>query len=441
MPFTRWEFLLYNFVAIVPFIVLLLLSFKNHLRYGVVRSVIIAAPFVAAWSSFQFAAIYNYLPWIGLADVISPLIVIALLFILFDDHPGRILFAFLVICNFSNLCVSLAKYTESLISVGYAFMRYHWTYSCLLLGYEILICFFIWHTIFRDFSSIDTPEARDITIWRYLWLVPATFYVVWMYMFYSGTGSAVHKLVKLHYTLAILVIDLGSLMVYRMIILSVREQEENLSLRSENFHLQMMALQYQNIEQNIKQTRRMRHDLRHVLATISTMAEASDMEHILKYIAELQNNMELATPLKFCENSAVNAVLSYYAPQMTREDITYSVQLQLPDDLSISSADLSVLFANLVENAIEACRQQIHTERRIAIQGSMHGDNTIAFTFTNTYSVKPQMDSHGVLLSTKHEGTGIGVESVRSIVHKYNGQMDIKAENNIFNVKILLLTE
>ena len=51
------------------------------------------------------------------------------------------------------------------------------------------------------------------------------------------------------------------------------------------------------------------------------------------------------------------------------------------------------------------------------------------------------MDSHGVLLSTKHEGTGIGVESVRSIVHKYNGQMDIKAENNIFNVKILLLTE
>ena len=77
MPFTRWEFLLYNFVAIVPFIVLLLLSFKNHLRYGVVRSVIIAAPFVAAWSSFQFAAIYNYLPWIGLADVISPFIVIA----------------------------------------------------------------------------------------------------------------------------------------------------------------------------------------------------------------------------------------------------------------------------------------------------------------------------------------------------------------------------
>ncbi|MCH4120148.1 MAG: ATP-binding protein [Atopobiaceae bacterium] len=126
---------------------------------------------------------------------------------------------------------------------------------------------------------------------------------------------------------------------------------------------------------------------------------------------------------------------------MTREDITYSVQLQLPDDLNISSADLSVLFANLVENAIEACRQQIHTERRIAIQGSMHGDNTIAFTFTNTYSVKPQMDSHGTLLSTKHEGTGIGVESVRSIVHKYNGQMDIKAENNIFNVKILLLIE
>ncbi len=46
MPFTRWEFLLYNFVAIVPFIVLLLLSFKNHLRYGVVRSVILCCRLV-----------------------------------------------------------------------------------------------------------------------------------------------------------------------------------------------------------------------------------------------------------------------------------------------------------------------------------------------------------------------------------------------------------
>ena len=96
-------------------------------------------------------------------------------------------------------------------------MRYHWTYSCLLLGYEILICFFLWHTIFHDFSSIDTPEARDIQIWKYLWLVPATFYVVWMYMFYSGQGSAVQKLVHPYYMLTILAIDLGSLIIYRVI--------------------------------------------------------------------------------------------------------------------------------------------------------------------------------------------------------------------------------
>ena len=170
-----------------------------------------------------------------------------------------------------------------------------------------------------------------------------------------------------------------------------------------------MSLRYQNIEQNIQQTRRLRHDLRHILAAISTMAEASDWEHLRRYIREIQNNTELATPLKFCENNAVNAVLSYYAPQMTREDITYSIQ--------------------------------VHTERRITIQGSMHGENALAFTFVNTYSIQPKTDSHGVLFSTKHEGNGIGVESVRSIVHKYNGQMDIKAENNLFHVKILLLTK
>ena len=125
---------------------------------------------------------------------------------------------------------------------------------------------------------------------------------------------------------------------------------------------------------------------------------------------------------------------------MKKDAITASIQLSLPDDLKISSSDLSILFANLVENAIEACRHQIHTERNITIQGSMHGDNTIALTFTNTYSIQPKTDSRGVLLSIKHDGNGIGVESVRAIVKKYNGHMDIKAENNVFTVKILLLT-
>ena len=441
MPFTRWEFILYSAVSIVPFIVLLFLSSKKYLRFGIAPSIAITVPFVIIWMMIQFGAVYRYFSWIGIADIISPLVVILLLFILFDDHIGRILFAFLVICNFSNLCVCLAKYSEGLISPSYAAMRYHWTFSSLLLGYEIIICFFLWHTIFRDFSSFDTPEYREIKIERYLWLIPATFYVVWMYMFYSGDGSAVAKLAQLYYVLTILTVDLGSLVVYRVIIQTVREQAENLELRAKNFNLQMISLQYQNIEQKIQQTRRLRHDLRHILAVIGSMAEASDWEHLQKYITEVQNSTDLATPIKFCENNAVNAVLSYYVPQMKKDAITASIQLSLPDDLKISSSDLSILFANLVENAIEACRHQIHTERKITIQGSMHGDNTIAFTFTNTYSIQPKTDSRGVLLSIKHDGNGIGVESVRVIVKKYNGHMDIKAENNVFTVKILLLTE
>ena len=91
MPFTKWEYILYSAVSIIPFIVLLYLSFKNHLRFGMIRSIAITIPFAAVWNFIQFAAIYYYLPWIGLADVVIPLIVIFLLVILFNDHFGRIL--------------------------------------------------------------------------------------------------------------------------------------------------------------------------------------------------------------------------------------------------------------------------------------------------------------------------------------------------------------
>ncbi len=262
MPFSRWECLLYSVVSIVPFIFLFYKTFKDRFRYSVYRTILALIPFTAVQVCIQFAALYGYLRWIGLADLISPALYVLLLLIVVRDHYGRILFALLVVCNFSNLSVSAAKYVEGLISPVDALKRYHWTFSVWLLVFEVLILLFLWQVIFKSFRQSDLPDdlsfaqnstsrpRRDLperrSLWGYLWLVPATFYLVWMYMFYQEGEPAVVKLMHLYYLLVI--------------------------TASENYRLELQTVQNQYISERIEQTRRLRHDLRHFLSTAEMLA-------------------------------------------------------------------------------------------------------------------------------------------------------------------------
>ena len=45
---------------------------------------------------------------------------------------------------------------------------------------------------------------------------------------------------------------------------------------------------------------------------------------------------------------------------------------------------------------------------------------------------------HGILHSTKREGTGIGLVSAETVVHKYNGSLHLEIEEHIFRVNVLL---
>lgn len=477
MPFTQWECLLYSIVAIAPFIALYYFAFHDEFRYSTRRTILILIPFFLMQIGIEFNALYGLFPWIGIADIISPFLILLFLRIILRGPFGRILFVLLVVCNFSNLAVSAAKYVEGLISESDALKRYHWTYSCWLLFFEILICLFLWKTIFQDFRKDSRPEsaaseqsyagpalsgeamqehgysfssaleekdaleeAENGPLWSYLFLVPATFYLVWMYMFYQGSEPAVRKLMHFYYLVTISAIDFGSLLVYRLIIRLVRDQAEKLALRSQNYRLQLQSVQMQYLSDRIENTRRVRHDMRHFLATVEMMANAGEWDQLRTYIAETRNSSGIDEPLVFCDNAAVNAVLSYFAPKMKENGIESDIQIDMPREPGISSADLSILFANLTENAIEACSHQVSTERRISIHSSRRGDNTLLITFSNTFEIEPRTDRYGTYLSSKRQGCGVGIESVRTIVRRYNGRCSITAKDKIFSVRIMLLT-
>ena len=58
----------------------------------------------------------------------------------------------------------------------------------------------------------------------------------------------------------------------------------------------------------------------------------------------------------YCKNFAVNAILNYYGEEALKYYIDYDVVCNLDETLPVSEAELCALIGNLIENAVECCK-------------------------------------------------------------------------------------
>lgn len=117
--------------------------------------------------------------------------------------------------------------------------------------------------------------------------------------------------------------------------------------------------------------------------------------------------MQVDTLLK-TGNVSLDAILSAKIAQAKAEAITVTVKANVPDILTISDLELSIVIGNLLDNAIESCRT-VTGERFIRIFISMKG-TMLYFSMLNTAG--PKKKKTGSLFATHKDGVSRSVCSV-----------------------------
>ena len=110
-------------------------------------------------------------------------------------------------------------------------------------------------------------------------------------------------------------------------------------------------------------------------------------------------------------------------------------KISIPQEIGIKSFDATVLFGNLIENAIEAA-EVCQGEKWLSVE-LQYEKGILYVNVKNNYSF---LDKKGATyMTTKREkGHGIGLQSIKRIVSVYRGSMEITDADNVFDVKILL---
>lgn len=372
----------------------------------------------------------------GLISVVSTVLYAAFYFFAVKKHFGKTFFTLLMISNIANFAVIAAKSSEGLLFPSLATQSYRWSFSLMLFIVEAVISvplFFYMKTVYTPAVEKE-PSGFE---WRYLWLIPETFYIMWYYAFYGNVSrSSLEIALRPKNTLFLFIVNIGAILIYYVVTRLILEQNKTLELTEYNHQLTMQAVQYENLQEKITEARRAKHDVRHHIAVMQKYLAAKDYAALGDYLNRYGRSLPDDSLVRFCENTAANAVLLYFAQHAKDGGIDYDVKPEIPQSIGISETDISVLLGNLLENALDACKADSAKDKKNIVRANTEG-GLLCVTVDNTFTGELKKTLDGKLISTKHRGAGIGTESVKSIAEKYGGICRLENRNGFFYASVL----
>jgi len=204
-----------------------------------------------------------------------------------------------------------------------------------------------------------------------------------------------------------------------------------------NLQIEQSLRQLEGLKKAQEKAKIYRHDLRHHLLYISSCIENGQTERAREYIQEVCEEIETSKVKIYCENEAVNLILSAYAVKAEERGIPIHIKAAIPSQIAISESDMCVLLSNALENALHACEnlKDIDVVPHIEISG-FEKNKKIFIEVTNSYDGEILFED-GIPVSKK-SGHGIGVRSICAIVEKYEGMYSFSVKENQAYLRVSL---
>ena len=272
--------------------------------------------------------------------------------------------------------------------------------------------------------------------WYVFWVLPLVFillnlFITPRYQITLRIGRDVQVYIVMSIALLFLLFLFNTIF-----LLMANSLNKNARLQQENQLLSMQQQRYESLKAAIEEARQARHDLRHQLCQLAALAEEGNLEKIKAYLSGAVSRIP-SLELHFCENRAADGVVGYYCALAKREQIPFSVQLDLPECLPVDEINLCLVLSNLLENALEASLRTAPARRRIKLTAYLHGNSLALIQVENTYDGVIR-EKGGVFQSSKRKGEGVGLQSVRHIAEKSGGVSTVTYQDGLFCAKVML---
>lgn len=219
---------------------------------------------------------------------------------------------------------------------------------------------------------------------------------------------------------------------------------ENLELKRKSSlyekEIQLLDLNMKEKQELMLEFRRQKHDLKHHMIEVLNLAEKKNytiMKSRILELADLCSFDEMA--IANTDNSMLDTFINYKYAYAKKQGIDFRVHLDIPISLPFSNEDLYVILGNALDNAVEAnLRGQIDVPY-IDLK-MVYDDGNLTIVIENAFDGEVKERKSGQWVTRKKDviNHGLGIESIKNILKKYDGFYKVEIEEKIYRLYLIL---
>lgn len=213
-------------------------------------------------------------------------------------------------------------------------------------------------------------------------------------------------------------------------------QQEQLLKEQASLAEQQLAIQlhyYHRLEDNITAINRIRHDIRNQLQTAYLLMDSGETVQARQQLDQICSLTETKVGTVFTENLIVDAVLIEKSWCCEEAGICLQANIALPRQIAIEGIHLCSAFANILDNAIVACRTMAAS--RIELESFIQS-GLLVLRCQNTVGEKTTRKKAGSSNELPVHGLGLGI--LEMIAKQYHGNLKMDTVQDQFQLVLTL---
>lgn len=179
------------------------------------------------------------------------------------------------------------------------------------------------------------------------------------------------------------------------------------------------------------------HDMKKHLQSIDLLNQQHETEKISAYVKQLLCSAELKDISRLCDHELFNAILFRYQKQCLSMHIAFHADVRSGTVHFMEERDITALFCNLLDNAVEASADIPESFIELTIQ-KREKTPYVVVTVINSCRHNPFSDKQAFL--TQHLRTckadfkkhGFGIKSIQKTAAKYDGYVQMYYEERSY---------
>lgn len=351
-------------------------------------------------------------------------VLIYLLAQIYMGKQGKKLLVTFLIVGMNMLCEAATSF------ILYDYRPYgtgEWYISFLLM--------FLCERIVEKFSIKNMREDHSFRNWDLLIFLPVISVLILFVLIASGIDD---KFVGVTISVGLVLLNLIIFYICDELVGAYIKLEENALVERQ---LESYSNQLDVLMKSEEKVRGLRHDLKHHLNEIMMMAEGNRPEDIKDYIQNMQMYMTNEKEYASSGNADIDSLLNLMLDKAKNELSDVRCKVSVPQELDISSFDWNIILGNLLDNAIHAAKE---SEERFLYLKITYQRGILFIHIKNSYRGELVKVADRYISTKDYNRTdmsqihGMGIRNVKKIVEKYNGSIEIKDEDSLFDVRIIL---